>query len=51
VKTAKQCSPRWYGISMPFRIAPRTPTEHCNGARHVSQNATVYHRYRNGFTI
>jgi hypothetical protein len=22
VKTAKRCSPRWYGISMPFRIAP-----------------------------
>ncbi len=29
---------------MPFRIAPRTPTEHSYGARHVSQNATVYHR-------
>src|ERR1019366_7873023 len=23
VKTAKRCSPRWYGISRPFRIAPR----------------------------
>jgi hypothetical protein len=23
VKMAKRCRPRWYGISMPFRKAPR----------------------------
>src|SRR5271166_1128170 len=43
VKMAKRCSPGWYGISMPFRIAPAGNDQHSR-ARHVSQNALVYQR-------
>jgi hypothetical protein len=40
VKTAKRCSPRWYGISMPFRIAPYL------GKRSVQRHAARFPKTR-----